>query len=202
MQIINEEELAGIKISSKLSNSGTVYLFYEGPITANFVPYLLEELRTNDDGYNNVILFLNSAGGDTAFINPFCTVMKEFNLVGVCGIGQASSAALAIMLMCLKNNISVYIDPCCHIILHRVICTWLGEGRYDRIEEYNNKWVKNYEEIFDQINEPLLSKLSKKERDDYKAGHNVYLLGIQLIELEMFKDIKELKNGKEKKSRK
>lgn len=194
MQIYNEDELVGIKVSSKITKERRVFVFYEGMISANFVPYILQELNTYEE-YKDFILILNSGGGDVAYINPFCAIMKNFNLIGICGLGQASSAALAIMLKCKENKIQTFIDPYCHIILHRVVSVSMGEERSERIKEYNEKWVEKYEKGFDLLNSVVLNKLTKAERDNYALGYNVYLLGQELISKKIFKDIKEMNNG-------
>jgi hypothetical protein len=110
-------------------------------------------------------------------------------LGSISGIGQVSSAALGLMLQCKKNNIPTFIDPLCHIVLHRVKTTWIGEERYERIMNYNERWVKRYEDTFDNVNKSVLLKLPKELKKEYSAGHDVYVLGMDLIEMGIFKEI-------------
>jgi len=178
----------------------TLFIFFEGPMEGTIMHVVSDILNQFDSPEGGQIkkfaLVLNSGGGDPSYLTSFCSFAKEMGLVSVYGIGQASSAALGLLLECKKNNIPVYIDPLCHVVLHRVKTTWIGEERYEKILNYNEKWVKRYEDIFDNINRTLIAKLDAKTKKQYKNGDDVYLLGVDLIKFGIFDEIKKLDFGK------
>jgi len=175
-------------------------IFFEGPIQSTMMHSLVNVLNDYDCS-GKFSLVINSGGGDPAFLMSFYAFAKELGLTSIFGVGQASSAALAMMLDCKSHRMPVYIDKLCYVVLHRLRTTWIGEERSERIVEYNDKWVKPYEDRFDAVNKKLLSKLTASQKKDYKDGRDVYLFGYQLIEMGIFEEIKPglfSKTGKKK----
>jgi len=168
-----------------------LFVFYEGPIQSTIMHTLVDTLNENrlEEG-KKFSLVLNSGGGDPAFLMSFYTFAKHMGLRAIYGVGQASSAALAMMLDCKRHRMPIYIDPMCYVVLHRVRTTWIGEERSERIHDYTDKWIKPYEERFDLVNKQLISKLTARQKKDYKDGRDVYLLGHHLIDMGIFKEIK------------
>jgi len=173
-----------------------IYLFYEGSIESDFLHHIANTLMPYPSN-KKLVMVMNSGGGDPFLCNSFYTFMSRMGLCKIIGIGQLSSAALAMCLDCKKHKMSVYIDPLCHVVLHRVKTTFINEQRYERIIKYNDSWVNTYEKLFDRINEDIISVLPKTLLRDYKAGQDVYLMGQDLIEYKVFKELKDGVLGKE-----
>ena len=176
-----------VTIDTFLDENGDVSIFYEGAIASTIFNGLSSELSSIGE-YNNARLFLTSGGGDTAHINCFPFIAKKLRINEVYGVGQVSSAALAILLQCKKHGIETYIDKLCHVMLHRVSTTWVAEERSERIIDFTEKWVSSFEKIFDGINAPLIRKLPADQKKAYKDGNNVYLLGDDLIQMGIIKE--------------
>jgi hypothetical protein len=186
-----EEE---INIWSRAISDTRLAVFYNGPIEGATIHGIIEELNSNNEkgfDFEDFVLFLSSGGGDATMVNPFYSIFKPMGLTAIVGLGQTSSAAFQIMIECRKKRMPVFIDPSCHIIVHRVATQWIGEQRYERIQEYNDTWVKAFETLFDKSNEYFLKKLDKESKRKYKDGLNLYLLGRNLIDLGVFDEFKD-----------
>jgi hypothetical protein len=117
MNVFNEENLQGIRVSSIVKPDNELLVFYEGSITPTFMQYLASELNQFDpETINGFSLMLTSPGGDIAFLKCFAKFAKDLGLNSIYAVGQTSSAALAIMLECRKHRIPVYIDEFCHVV--------------------------------------------------------------------------------------
>jgi ATP-dependent protease ClpP protease subunit len=200
-----------------LSNSrvcgNILTVFYNGPITEHLLQFISNELNVAEQRYSDLTgnictfdefaLVLSSPGGDATMITSFCPMMKSMGLKQIYVIGQCSSAALAIILDCKKEGIEIFMDKFCNIIFHRVMSTCVGELRSERIRRFTDTNVKQFEKLFDEINKPLLDKIDKQSASDYKNGHDVYFIGLDLIEMGLFKEFKTnilgVENGKSKK---
>lgn len=186
-----EEE---INIWSRPISDTRLAVFYNGAIEGATIHGIIETLNeANEKGFDfkDFVIFLTSGGGDATMVNPFYHIFKPMGLKAIVGIGQTSSAAFQIMIECRKKRMPVFIDPSCHVIVHRVATQWVGEQRYERIQEYNDTWVKAFETLFDNSNEYFLKKLDKESKRKYKDGLNLYMLGSNLIELGVFDEFKE-----------
>jgi ATP-dependent protease ClpP protease subunit len=189
-----EEAQEGPLIWSRPISDKRLAIFYDGMIDMATIHGIVEELNSNNIensfAFKDFVLFLSSGGGDATMINPFYNIFKPMGLHAIVGLGQASSAAFQIMMECKKKKMPVYIDPSCHVIVHRVSTQWVGEERYERIQEYNDTWVKTFETMFDKSNEYFLKKLDKESQRKYKDGLNLYLLGKNLIDIGVFEEFK------------
>jgi len=179
-------------IWSRFLKSNILGIFYSGSIDTFTFQFIAEELNDYDpNDSKKFILFLESGGGNAALVKCFYPMMASMGMKGIVGFSQTSSAAFQLMLECKLQGLPVYIDSMCNILIHRCSCTTILEQRYDRIKEYNEKWIKTTEVSIDKTNEYLFSKLDKKLKKNYDAGLNIYLLGQDLINYGIFKEYKE-----------
>lgn len=197
LETISDEEYfetqGDFKITPYLFDDGILYLYYTGSISATFIQDVVSVLNEYD--YINFKLILNSPGGDATPVKIAPLIFRQCGMSEVIAVSQCSSAALAICLEARKLKIPVYMDILTHVILHKSSQTELLESRHTRITKYNENLVQVFEEQFDAINKPIISKLSAEEKNNYKNGHNVYLLAGSLIEWKIFKPV-EAKNFK------
>ena len=177
-------DIEGYKITTYSFGDGSLNLYYSGNITRTFVQDIVAVL--DDYEYEKFRLIINSPGGDATPIKFAPLVFKQCGLFEIITVSQCSSAALAICLYAKKLGIPVYADDLTHIVLHKSSQTELLEGRYARIDKFNENLVKKFETLFDKINQPIISKLSAEEKNNYKNGHNVYLLGDDVIKWGVF----------------
>jgi ATP-dependent protease ClpP protease subunit len=188
------EELAEPVIWSRPITEEKIVIFYNGSVDISMIQLIIDELNMNnlERGFmfKEFVVVLNSGGGDATMINPFYNILKPLGLSAVMAIGQASSAAFQILLDCKKKRLPVYIDPFCHIIIHRVSNQYMAEERYERIIDYNESWVKKFEDMFDKSNEYFLKKMDKDVKKRYKDGLNLYFLGKDLIDAGLFDEFK------------
>jgi len=188
MNVYNEEELEGIKLSSYCKGDGELIIFYEGTISASFMQYIVNELNQYET-ISGFSLVLTSPGGDVSYIKAFYPFAKAFGLKSIYGIGTIASAALSLLLDCKRRGIPVYMDEFCHVVLHRCMVTQIPEERPDRITVFNHDLVEQICSLFDEINIGLLRKLDIKYKKDYKEGRDVYLIGTFFLEKKIFSEI-------------
>ena len=180
-------DIDGFKVTTHTLEDGSLNLYYTGNITRTFIQDIVAVL--DDYDYEKFRLILNSPGGDATPIKIAPLIFQQCGMYELLAISQCSSAALAICLETKKLKIPVYMDSLTHVVLHQSSQTELLEGRYARIDKFNENIVKAFERQFDKINKPIVSKLSPHEKDNYKNGHNVYLLGEELIEWKIFEPV-------------
>lgn len=182
--VYDEEEY---KITTFFSPEGNLDLYYTGVITPTFIQDIVNAL--NQFEYVDFKLILNSPGGDATVVKAVPMIFKKMGLTSIICTGQCSSAALAICLESLKLKIPVYMDSLTHIVLHKCFQTEVMEHRHNRITKFNETFVQVFEDLFDNINAPVLKKLSKEERNNYNNGHNVYFLAENLISWGIIKEL-------------
>ncbi len=188
----NDSSQEECSIWSRPLKSQKLAVFYSGGIDTFTIEYICEELQRYDgeDGIANIpfTLFLESYGGNAAMVKCFYPMMTSIGMDSIVGISQTSSAAFQVMLECAKHGMPVYIDPMCHVVIHRCLSTINTEERSDRIHDYNEHWIKKFENVVDKMNDSLFKKIDKKFKRNYDAGLNVYLLGSDLIEIGIFRE--------------
>jgi ATP-dependent protease ClpP protease subunit len=191
---IFENELEGVKIASIFIDDETpIQVVYEGDITSNFIQIVMVELTQYSDILKNTgfDFYLNSGGGDATNIKIAPKFFKKLGMKSITGLGQASSAALAILLESKKHRMPVYVDALCHIVLHKSMTMGTMETRSKHLKYFLDEWPELFEKEFDSINSSLIKKMTVNRKKRYEDGHNIYFIGKELIEKKVFKDYNE-----------
>jgi ATP-dependent protease ClpP protease subunit len=174
--------------------AGNLLITYTGVINKDFhstIIGFLSSLESDRPNFRKDFYFIiSSPGGDATHIMGAPVIMKQLGMKKIISYSQCSSAALAIMMECRRLGIQTYIDPLCHVILHRCSTT-MAEQRSERMRKYIGHFVEDFENTFDAINGEILGKLSEEDRGDYKHGNDVYILGTDLIKWGIFKEFNE-----------
>jgi hypothetical protein len=191
MEVFDNDTEGCSVITSFFKDDGELVICYSGDITDKFSLHILDEITKYDGCPHGFTLVMSSDGGDVTQIKPFLTLTASYGMNRIVGMGVIASSGLSICLEAVKRGIPVYIDEITQIVLHRCMSMGNIENRSERISDFTNRWAKRIEEIFDKTNEDILPKLSNKQLKEYKSGHNVYLLGIDLIEFGLFEKLPE-----------
>ena len=120
-QVDYQEEYS---IWSSFLNSKELAVFYSGSIDTYTIQGIAEEAGQYEAAKKpDFTLFLESSGGNAALVKCFYPMMTSIGLKRIVGFSQTSSAAFQIMLECHINKMPVFIDPLCHVVIHRCIST-------------------------------------------------------------------------------
>lgn len=173
--------------SSIFLPSGNLLVTYTGIINKDFHTSIVGFLGSLDEPKKDFYFIMSSPGGDATQIMGAPIILKELGVKKMISYGQCSSAALAIMMECRRLGVETYIDPLCHVVLHRC-STIMSEQRSERMRKFIQHFVADFEVTFDNINKDIIDKMTPEDKVDYNHGYDVYVLGSDLIKWGIFKE--------------